>query len=69
MSGVPELTTPAVAGAVLAAAPGEFDVNDLEAVRGGDAVGGGSDCVEGKGHVYSKGWAGLDAAQAGFKSK
>ena len=38
---------------MLAAAPAEFDVNDFEAVRGGDAVGGGSDCVEGQGHVNS----------------
>ena len=42
-------------GAVLAAAASEVDVNDLEAVGGGDAVGGGADCVEGQGHVNSRG--------------
>jgi len=41
-------------GAVLASA-GKFDVNDFEAVGGGDAVGGGTDCVELQGHDDSGG--------------
>ena len=39
-------------GAVLGAA-GELEVDDVEAVRGRDAVGGGANCVELQGHVLT----------------
>ena len=40
-------------GAVLGAA-GEFEVDEVEAVRGRDAVGGGADCVELEGHKVER---------------